>query len=44
MFLVADVALNWILRYLPNKPLNNKTDDLAGCDLVAAAVGSRKIC
>jgi hypothetical protein len=36
MFLVADVALNRILRYLPKKPPNNETDDLAGCDLVIA--------
>jgi hypothetical protein len=36
MFLVADVALNRILRYLPKKPPNNETDDLTGCDLVIA--------
>jgi hypothetical protein len=74
MFLVADVDLNRILRYLLMKPPSNETDDLAGCDLaiaelndptrrdiddddlnseydksgrcdlVTAAVGSRKIC
>jgi hypothetical protein len=40
MFLVADVDLNRILRYLLTKPSSNETDDLAGCDLAIAELNN----